>query len=394
MLSARPNVRGPIPKLTPLLVDGLRSAGCDVDVQYWGQETDSESLAAKAAGRWGDILRTRRQLRERTYDILFVHTSHDWRTLARDIPLVALTSGPQAVVLMLHGSRADLLTASGHQVFKFLTGWLADRCDAVLLESSEEKLAWDVYRPAVDTFVVANPFLETAMRQAEPVQRRTPGEHVPTLLFVGRLTLGKGVLDLVHAFRLLVEDRECRLVVVGDGPASEELHATIDRLGLRDRVVATGYLSESDLARAYQEADVFVMPSYFKEGFPTVLAEAMGAGLPIVTTKRRGAADHLEEGVNALFVPAHRPDAIAARVALLLDDEDLRRRMSDNNRGKVGDFSPSVVAKAYVDAFSSAVRRHQRRRSGGGGLPTRGRPSGGAQDKDSPDGLSRAKFLP
>ena len=61
--------------------------------------------------------------------------------------------------------------------------------------------------------------------------------------------------------------------------------------------------SGDDLDNAYRSTDVFVLPSY-REGFPLVVMEAMGYGLPIVTTPIRGCADHLAPGVHALYARA------------------------------------------------------------------------------------------
>jgi glycosyltransferase involved in cell wall biosynthesis len=111
------------------------------------------------------------------------------------------------------------------------------------------------------------------------------------------------------------------------------------------------------MAAIYRTGDVFVLPTYWVEGFPTAISEAMEAGLPIVTTRARGMADHLEEGVNAVFVPKRSPGELAEALERLLTDEPTRARMGSANRQKVAEFAPDRVAGEYLEALNSIVSR-------------------------------------
>jgi len=119
-------------------------------------------------------------------------------------------------------------------------------------------------------------------------------------------------------------------------------------------VTMTGYLNSSNLAGVYQLADLFVLPTW-AEGFPTVIAEAMSAGLPVVTTQIRGAADLLQEGVNARFVPLHNSPALAEVLEQLLSDPQQRLNISRANLAKVKEFAPEVVVQRYIQIFQELV---------------------------------------
>ena len=116
-------------------------------------------------------------------------------------------------------------------------------------------------------------------------------------------------------------------------------------------VTFAGYLDGPHLARAYQKSTIFVLPTYWPEGFPNVIAEAMHFGLPIVTTQIRGQADHLKEGVHARFVPARDPARLAQILAELLNDAPLRAEMGRANREKVKDFAPEKIGYEYLKAL-------------------------------------------
>lgn len=357
MLSAPLEIQGPLPKLTPLLMDALRDLGCEVTYESWGRHTDSESLLAKAVGRLGDLFRTRSTLWHQRFDVMVIHTSHEWPALLRDVPLLLSTGRTRPVtVLQFHGSRPDLLLGKGRLLYKFLSGRLIDMCDAVLLLSSEERQHWERLYPARRFYLVSNPFVAELQAWIPPASNLWPvAEDIPVLLFVGRLIREKGIFDLLDAMVLLAERTRCHLLVAGDGVQAQLVRDRVEELGLAERVTIAGYLKGEDLAAAYACATVFVLPTYWPEGFPTVISEAMSMGLPIVTTYIRGVIDHLQEGVNALFVPPRDPVQLAETLLRLLADAGLRRQMSQANQEKVKEFAPQVVGKHYFGVLEEVV---------------------------------------
>ena len=354
-MPAPPATRGPIPKIAELLATGLRSAGCEVTMLAWGRRGGSSS--ARILEVAADIRRVRQAVRESRPDVVLVHTSHDARALARDIPLVlALRSSPGRLVLQLHGSRADLLDRPGAPLLQRATAFLLHRVDGVLLLAGEERRAFERFDPGGSFHVVANPYLP-----APPGVPANVREHdVPVILFAARLLPEKGVLDTVEALALLRRRVAARLVIAGDGPAVAAVRRLIAERGLSEHVDVVGYLSEERLVEAFRAADVFALPTYHPEGFPTAISDAMSAGLPIVTTSVRGNADHLVDGTNALFVPPRDPPALAAALERVLTDADLRRLMSAANREKVAEFAPERVAPAYVHALREILERPRR----------------------------------
>jgi glycosyltransferase involved in cell wall biosynthesis len=354
MLSPSPNVYGPIPKITSLLLDPLRAAGCDVTVEPWGRHTDTESLADKVIGRVRDIIRVRSRVSAERFDVMIVKTSHEWMSLLRDVPLVVATRRHvPAIVAEFHGGHADWLTAPGNHAFKWCTRLLFQFIDGGFVLSSEEARADTAFYPRGRFRMIVNPFQSSEDDGDSPRPAQLPA--VPTVMFAGRVLAEKGVLDAVEAFAILHARRPCHLVIAGDGSAAGDVAARVAALGLSESVSLPGRLSHEDVVTQYRAADIFVFPTYMGEGFPTVLSEAMSAGLPIVTTSVRGAADLLEDGVNALFVPPRSPAEIADAIERLFDDDALRGRMSAANRAKVRDFAPEKAAEIYLRALAELV---------------------------------------
>lgn len=353
VLSGFPAIGGPLPKLTPLMVDGFRSAGFEVAVEGWSAHTAGhEPLAAKLAGRSLDLLRVQQRIRTWRPDVVYVATAHNRQGLLRDLPLMLrVRRGRPPLVVHFHGSESNRLVAPGSVTLKAASRVLVDRAAAVLLLSHEEKAEWEAFHTGPRYEVVVNPFVPAA-GGSEP----EPAGDEPALLFVARLIPEKGAFTLLDAFALLRRRRRCRLLVAGMGPARDDIVRRAGLLGVADSVSMLGYVSGSELDAAYRAAAVFVLPTYFPEGFPLAVMEAMGHALPVVTTRIRGCADNLVEGTNALFVPARDPEALAASLSRLLDDEPLRRAMGEANREKVREFSPERVLPRYVGILTDVMR--------------------------------------
>jgi len=369
MLVPYPTIQGPLPKLVPLLVNQLRALGCDVETECWSRHSDHEALLEKVVGRAADLRRIHTRLRRSRFDVLYITTAHTWAGLTRDIPLVLATRGvcPHRVI-QFHGSYSDQLSAPGPTLLKLASRLLVGASDATLVLSRQEKEEWSAFYPAGRFELVANPFSpESEGTTAAPSSSDVPGaadsartryrSGVPTILFVGRLMPEKGVFDLVQAVAQVNATVPCKLLVAGDGASSEAMFRMAEELGIAGRVEMLGHVSGPRLARCYLQADALVLPSY-REGFPTVLLEAMSDGLPIVTTRLRGAADRLQQGVNCLFVPPGRPDLLAGALGRILSDDQLRASMAANNLAKIKEFAPEAVAPQYLAILESVIGLH------------------------------------
>lgn len=350
MLAPRPTVRGPLPKHTPLLVDALRRLGCEVSLLPWGRRADKESAVVKVVGRLKDVREAHSIVSRTKPSVVVVKTAHDWSTLARDRVLMwALAGRGRVIVLQFHGSQSGRLVAPGSRLFKYATAALVASADALLVLSTEEQQEWQAFSPNSRVLTVRNP--RPFVADVTGVEKR--GD--PMILCVARLVAEKGVLDLVRALPQIREKVSCRLVLAGDGPEAGTVRELASELGVAEFVDLQGYVDGERLARLYREADVFALPTYWDEGFPTVILEAMAVGLPILTTRSRGPADHLLEGRNALFVPPRSHKELAASIVRLLTDQELQERMRQANREKVLEFEPDSVAKEYLTALESIV---------------------------------------
>jgi glycosyltransferase involved in cell wall biosynthesis len=285
-------------------------------------------------------------------DFVFVATTLDWFSIARDVPLlIALSWSRSKKVIKMHGSDTSKFKKKGSSLFKILTKLLISLSDAILLLSKQEIDDFVGFFPGKNYSLVKNPFVPINESQIKKPKKIFLSKHNPRLLFVGRLIREKGIFDLISSLPVIIENHQCSLIVAGDGIEKGRLIQFIQENCLSKYVSLLGYVQSDLLAEVYRSSDIFVLPSYFAEGFPTVFSEAMSYGLPIITTRIRGANDHLEEGVNALFVEPKDPIGIAKNINNLLENEDLYFNISKNNLEKIKSFSPECIVSDYLKIF-------------------------------------------
>jgi glycosyltransferase involved in cell wall biosynthesis len=159
----------------------------------------------------------------------------------------------------------------------------------------------------------------------------------PEVLYAGRLSPEKGVLELVDAADGM------KLVVAGDGP-------------LRERVPgALGFVPHDELQRLYARAAVVACPSR-REGFGVACLEAMAHARPVVATDVGGLRDLVVDGETGLVVPPRDPAALRAALERLLGDEELRRRLGAGGRERARErFSWDTVTDATLAAYRMSV---------------------------------------
>jgi glycosyltransferase involved in cell wall biosynthesis len=165
------------------------------------------------------------------------------------------------------------------------------------------------------------------------------------LLFVGYTIKRKGVDSLVKGFDILIKkygQENLILHIAGDPNRDKDFSKSIleycENMGISDRVVVHGRVSEIDLKNLYRNADIFVFPSLW-EGFGIVLAEAMSYSLPIVTTDVGAIPYLIKDGHNGFLVPPEDPERLAKSIAKLVASPELRTTFGESNRIAACEFS-------------------------------------------------------
>jgi phosphatidylinositol alpha-1,6-mannosyltransferase len=196
------------------------------------------------------------------------------------------------------------------------------------------------------------------------------------ILTVGGLVARKGH-DIVIRSLPYVRQRipDITYLIVGEGPYRIELEKLAAAIGVRDRVVFAGEVSDADLPDVYALSEVFAMPSRelleecVVEGFGIVFLEANACGKPVVGGRSGGIPDAIADGVNGFLVDPTDPKHIADVLIRLVEDRELAARMGAEGRKRViREFNSGRIGEQVKGILDSVIARSN---SGGMTLPSR-----------------------
>jgi len=186
------------------------------------------------------------------------------------------------------------------------------------------------------------------MAEKTRLRRELGLEERKIVLSVGRFIPVKGFDILLQGAAALPKD--VGIYIVGDEAPKKYLEER-ERLGLSN-VHFLGFHRKQELARLYQAADLFVLPTR-SDVWGLVINEAMAYGLPIVTTDRCVAGVELvENGINGYIVPAEDPAALAEKILLVLDSD--RTEMGKAALKKIQPYTLENMARTHVEIFDTS----------------------------------------
>lgn len=182
------------------------------------------------------------------------------------------------------------------------------------------------------------------------------GRDKKLVLCTARLIPEKGVVEFIEAAKQISRSRsDAFFALAGVGPLFERLKRSVERARMQDRIKVLGW--RDDVPDLMQSAQIFVLPSYFMEGLPVSIIEAMACGKPVVSTHHKGCEDAVEDQVTGFLVPVKRVQPLVDRIVQLLDDETLRVRLGQAGRRRVEEhFEFEACTRQIVDVLEAAIR--------------------------------------
>lgn len=159
------------------------------------------------------------------------------------------------------------------------------------------------------------------------------------LLFAGRLSKEKGVMDLVYILNKVKEAHlNVQIIIVGSGPEEYELKAKIPEADFR------GWVDYKDMPRLYGESDMLLFPSMF-DTFGNVVLEAMRCGIPVAAYNSKGPRDIIQNGVNGYL--SNNKDEMAMQVISFLSSPQIEMKMAARLRSM--DFQHDAIMKRLLE---------------------------------------------
>lgn len=180
------------------------------------------------------------------------------------------------------------------------------------------------------------------------------------LLFCGRISQEKGVLQLVKAFRKIAMTKNIKLVIAGSAKTGETItddytqnvFSEVEKI--KENVVITGYIDNQDMPKYYQMADVIVLPSTGEDPAPLTVFEAMASGRPIITTYSGGIPEYVNDKCAIL---CHKDERLEKELVnafkWCIKNEVELIKMGEESRKQVQQFNSEQYYKDFVEILKS-----------------------------------------
>jgi glycosyltransferase involved in cell wall biosynthesis/predicted metal-dependent phosphoesterase TrpH len=216
--------------------------------------------------------------------------------------------------------------------------WFYGQLDTVFVNSEEYRQSWikrgfDPARLKILPRGLDTETFHPAQRDPAFFERFGVRNGEVRLLYVGRISREKDLDVLADAYRRLrKEGLPIQLFFVGHGPYSDALAKSLPE------AFFTGYLTGTELAKAYASADVFVFPST-TDTFGNVILEAQACGLPVVVSDSGGPKELVDDRTTGLITKSHDVEDFANAIRALVTNPALRERMGKSARDGVIDRS-------------------------------------------------------
>ncbi len=250
-----------------------------------------------------------------------------------------------------------------------ITREYSNKCDAVIAPSSAiKKLLLDrgITTPisVIPSGINVEKFGRNTGKREEirTKYKIKPGDIA--LITASRIAKEKNVKFLIESFFAVKKKCEnVKFFIVGDGAVRKELEKMAKSLGMGQDVIFTGLVSREEIINLYQASDIFVFAS-LTETQGLVAVEAMAAGLPVVAIRASGIEDMVESGKNGILTK-NSTDEFSESVLRLVQNGELRKKMSERAKISSKKFSIEIWTKRMVELYSSLVRRKAAQASDG-----------------------------
>lgn len=167
--------------------------------------------------------------------------------------------------------------------------------------------------------------------------------HVVHFLFLGQLSDGKGIFDLVDVLKEMKVEYESKLILhIGGNGETERLKEQIYKYSLDKMVIFEGWVSGDKKRDLLSTCDVYILPSYM-EGLPISILEAMSYGMPIISTNVGGIPEIVESGKNGFLIEAGDKKALRESLEFYVNSQNEIKKMGQNSLLKIAKFYPEKV---------------------------------------------------
>lgn len=243
--------------------------------------------------------------------------------------------------------------------WKFIVGYY-NHCDLVVspTRSLADTLKEHGLKSPVE--IIPNPidaelFKPVSSKKSKDEAKKALGVRGKSLVYMGRVSYEKSIDQAIRAFVLAAEELpDIQLVIIGDGPETKKLKILVKHLGIKDKVIFTGFLKVRELVEALQANELFITASK-SENMPISILESMACGLPIIAPSALGIPEIVKSGVNGFLSAPDRPKEMAKNILELMGSDVLLEKFSAASRELSLAYSREHIAEMHETAYQKVI---------------------------------------
>ena len=247
------------------------------------------------------------------------------------------------------------------EVIKKIVSNLADKTDCIVTPSESMKALIKNYGMKNRIEVIPNAIKLSTFREKNELEclkiskRFNLKEDEKIILFVGRVATEKSIDKIIKALGIIKKHgiSKTKLLIVGNGPARDELTHLVQALGVEEEVIFCGEVNYEEIRYYYKIADVFTMASA-SESFGIVTIEALASGLPVLAIKAPGAMDILTDGFDGLLTDDNI-EHFAKALEKIIRDPELRERLSKGALKTSAKYSINMISERMLNLYREII---------------------------------------
>jgi glycosyltransferase involved in cell wall biosynthesis len=352
-----PGVKGPLNEHIPLLIEELENRGVKIEKFYYGRRQHRAIFRTRIFHLLVNLFGFVKIIYSKEIHIIQFNTSFDRDALLRDVFFVTVARlAAKKVFVKMHGSFYYLLYTKSHFWFFYACILFKFSHKVGFLSAKEKEEFSEVFKAFENKFIVVKNALDLKMLKDQTLKSRRDGQF--RILYASRIMREKGIFDVIGAIPAVLKEIDAHFVFAGSGKDEIEAKISIEKLNnAAGKITWLGDVPSHKMKDVFAAADLFVFPTYFPEGMPMALVNAMVLGLPILTTKVRFAQGYIKEPDNCLFVEHNNSKQLADKILYLFSHPETRNRMSDNNRKLYTEFDKAIVAQEHLELYKQLFEK-------------------------------------
>lgn len=292
------------------------------------------------------------------YDLIIINPSLGSTAIKRDALFLKLASFFKLkTIVFIHGWDKEIENIISKNPRNFKKKYHKAACFIVLSSEFKETLSnWGFKQPIyLTTTKVDDSLIKDWVIKPKNEEQR--------ILFLARIVKEKGVFIALKAFeKVNLKFPEIIFSIVGDGEDLKDLRKIIDEEEIKN-VEITGALYNFDLINAFKNSSIYLFPSYYGEGMPTSVLEAMAFGLPVITRPVGGLNDFFENEKMGYLIDSVNADDFAEKIIYLLDTPNKIKEIGEYNHHYAKQhFLASKVAIKMESIFKLTLQKDPKKK--------------------------------